>query len=216
MTPPDPIPDPQPWLYPLARGETLATNDWCEWHFHRFLASDFLTRIKHAGRRDAGFVAIELWSRSYLEDPAGTLPDDDVLLADRAGYGTDVAAWREVRPYALWGWSPVIVDDAGEALRGRLGHRRIAQIALESFRRKDGRRQAREAARLATVKHRVKGQLLAMGQRRFAENGDLTETVARHLMKAGLFATVENVAAALQVLHGIPNVVPIRGGAMGD
>lgn len=208
-------PDPQPWLYPLARGQKLATNDWVEWHFHSFLASDFLTRIKFAGRRDVGLVAVELWSRSYLEDPAGTLPDDDVLLADRAGFGTDVAAWRKVRDLALYGWEPVMVETEGLPLAGRLGHRVIAGIAVESFRRKDGRKQAREASRLAGVKHKVKGQLMAMGRKRLAEDAHLAEAVARHLMAAGLWATAENVAAALEALHGIPNVIRFPAGEKG-
>jgi hypothetical protein len=33
----------------------------------------------------------------------------------------------------------VLVDDDGEERAGRLGHRRIASIALDSFHRKDGR-----------------------------------------------------------------------------
>ena len=209
-------PPPLPWLYPLRLGDTLATNDWIEWQVHRFIGSAFLSRMKYIDRRDVIGVAVELWTKSYLEDPAGTLPDDDVQLADRAGFGVDVARWQEMRNLALWGWSPVVVEDAGAEVHGRLGHRLIARVAMDSFRRKDGRAQAREAARLAGVKHKVKAKLIEARQVTLAGNDRLLEEVARHLMAASLWATTENVAAALFTLHGISSVVHInevKGGA---
>jgi hypothetical protein len=203
----------EPWVYPLGFGDTLATNDWIEWHVHRFLGSAFLARMKYLDRRDVIGVAVELWSKAYLEDPAGTLPDDDVQLSDKAGFGVDVARWQEMRPLALWGWSPVLIDDQGVPVAGRLGHRRIAVIALDSWRRKDGRATAREGMRLAGVKHKVRKRLHDLKRKPFAENDRLCEEVAKHLMAAGLWVTDDNVLAALETLHGIPRVVNLKGGA---
>lgn len=203
----------EPWLYPLSFGDTLATNDWIEWHVHRFLGSAFLARMKYLDRRDVIGVAVELWSNSYLEDPAGTLPDDDIDLADKAGFGVDVERWIEMRPLALWGWSPILIENAGETVAGRLGHKRIALIAHESWKRKDGRATGREAARHAGVKSKVKAKLLAMKRKTYAENDRLLDEVARHLSRSGLWVNEDNVLAALETLHGIPRVVSLKGGA---
>jgi hypothetical protein len=203
---------PEPWLYPLQVGDTLATNDWIEWHMHRFLGSGFVAQMKYLDRRDVIGVAIELWSKSYLSDPAGTLPDNDVYLADKAGFGIDVGRWQAIRPLAMWGWSPVLVEGRDGMVANLLGHRLIAEIAVLSWRRKDGRAQAREAARLSSVKHKVKQRLLDFGHKTFAANENLLEEIARHFQAASLHVTAENVSAALTTLHGIPRVVSLKGG----
>ncbi len=209
----------EPWIYPLRFGQTLATNQWVEWHLHRFLGSRFVAHMLHQGRRDAIGTAAILWSESYREDPAGTLPDDDVVLARLAGYGVDVGAWTEMRLLALWGWSPVIIEsaDGAEQVAGRLGHRVIAEIAAKSAHRRDGRAAGREAGRLAVTKTRIRQKLISMGRTKFAENDGLVDEVARFLQASDLYVTPDNVAAALAALHGIPRVVDLsdRGAERG-
>jgi hypothetical protein len=83
---------------------------------------------------DARVAALRLWWRAYAHEvPAASLPDDDRLLSDYAGYGAAVKAWRKVRAASLRGF--VKCSD------GRLYHSVLADIALESW---DSRRRNRE------------------------------------------------------------------------
>jgi hypothetical protein len=202
----------EPWVYPLRLGDTLATNDWIEWRVHAFLGSAFVAHMEYLDRRDVIGVAVVLWTRAYLQDPAGTLPDDDVQLARLAGFGVDVPRWRAMRDLALYGWSAVLVEVAGLPEGGRLGHPVIAEISVVSFRRKDGRKQAREAAILSQVRFKVRTKLADLGQKRLAENAQAVDAIASHLAQAGLYVTPENVRAAMATVLGITGVVAIRGG----
>lgn len=87
-----------------------------------------------AATAEARVAALRLWWRAYAHEvPAASLPDDDRLLADYAGYGSAVKAWRRVRASSLRGF--VKCSD------GRLYHPVLADIALESW---DSRRRNRE------------------------------------------------------------------------
>ncbi len=203
------------WLYPLKVGDKLATNDWIEWHFHSFLESAFVAHMLHKGRRDVIATAGILWSASYRQDPAGTLPDDDIQLAKMAGFGVDVAAWQEQRDLALWGWSHCLVEDPelAEPIRGRLGHRKvIAPVAANSFKRRDGRKAARDAGALAVLKSRIRKKLEEAGKKKLSENPEFITDVAKFLDRANLWCTDENVAAAVESITRVPRVVSIRGG----
>ncbi len=85
---------------------------------------------------EAKIAALRLWWHSYAKEvPAASLPDDDALLSDYAGYGVAVAAWKKVKASALRGW--VKCSD------GRLYHKTVAEIALESW---SGRKESRTEA----------------------------------------------------------------------
>lgn len=200
---------PGPRVYSLSLGQTLATNEWVEWHIHRFLQSSFVARMLHMDRDDVVGRAVILWSTSYLEDPAGTLPDDDVLLAHKAQFRS-VEQWQAMRDLALWGWEPVLIHDeeTGQMLSGRLAHRTIERISAASAKRRDGKKAGREAHQLAVTRDRVKKKLADMGKKRFAENPKLLDEIAIWLGQSKLYVTEGNVAAALESLHGIPRVVP--------
>jgi uncharacterized protein YdaU (DUF1376 family) len=82
---------------------------------------------------DAKIAALRLWWHSYAKEvPAASLPDDDALLSEYAGYGVAVSQWRKVKAAALRGW--IKCSD------GRLYHKTVAEIALESW---SGRKQSR-------------------------------------------------------------------------
>lgn len=85
----------------------------CGWGAERILTSRFLAyclRDGEAGRAILG-TAVILWAESRLQFPVHTLPDDDVMLAQLAGYGPDVAAWQAVRDRVLDGWQQRSVWD---------------------------------------------------------------------------------------------------------
>lgn len=87
-----------------------------------------------AAKPEAKVAALRLWWHSYAKEaPAASLPDDDALLAEYAGYGVAVSQWRKIKAAALRGW--VKCSD------GRLYHRVVADLALEAWEgRKENRR----------------------------------------------------------------------------
>jgi hypothetical protein len=197
------------WAYPLRKGETLSSNEWVEWHIHRFLTSRFKAyclRDGEVGRAVLG-TAVLLWTESYRQDPAGTLPDDDVELAQIAGYGADVGAWVAVRDRVLHGWRETLCDDAG-AGEVRLGHAVIAEIAQRSFKRKAGKKRAREESNVNLVRFKVREKLKRLGMARLAEAAPVVAEMADWLIEAGLNVTDNNVREAAEVVTGA-NVVSI-------
>lgn len=197
-----------PWVYPLDYGDTLSNHDWVPLYVNRLLTSDFVAYAVAEGRRGDIGTALLLWAESFKQDPAGTLPDDDVLLAQIARYGADVAAWRQVREGALHGWLTTVVEGSGAVRRARLGHPVIAEIASDMFRRKSGRDQAREAARLATLRSRVKAKIRVLGfQKHHWDNAQVIGMVAQYLDENRLYATDENVRLAMQEAAGIIRAV---------
>lgn len=74
---------------------------------------------------EACWAAVLLWSASWHQVPAASLPDDDRVLANLAGYGRVVKEWQRVKEGALRGW--IKCDD------GRLYHPVVAEKALEAW-----------------------------------------------------------------------------------
>jgi hypothetical protein len=87
---------------------------------------------------DAFRAAVLLWCASWHQIPAASLPDDDAILANLAGYGRGdaaLAAWQAVRTVALRGF--VLASD------GRHYHPVIAEKALDAWQRKESMAAAR-------------------------------------------------------------------------
>lgn len=208
--------DPETW--PLARGETLSNHDWFPFYGHLFLASGFVAGAVMQGRRgDIGTAAI-LWAEAFRQDPAGTLPDDDTALAVLAKFPS-VEAWREVRRGVLHGWVPVQVEDAetGEVVL-RLGHPGlIERIVCEMYKRKRGRDAARDAARLAVRKVRLRKKMAEIGTADHIVADDRAlHALADHFERADLYITADNVRAAMaEVLGYTGQVTPFPRGSKG-
>lgn len=77
---------------------------------------------------DEKVAALRLWWRAWHEEPAGSLPNNDRLLAERAGYGVAVKAFLVVKENAMRGW--ILCSD------GRLYHPVVASIALDVWQTK--------------------------------------------------------------------------------
>lgn len=88
------------------------------------LAVDRLRDSRFAAVFDAeAFRAgVLLWCASWHQVPCGSLPTDEFHLAQLAGFGRDVGAWREVSEEALHGF--VRCSD------GRLYHPEVCDYAL--------------------------------------------------------------------------------------
>lgn len=200
--------------YPLRMGQTLASNEWVEFHIHRFLTSRFKAyclRDGDQGRARMG-TALILWAECYRQDPAGTLPDDDVELAQLAGYGADAAAWAEVRDDVLHGWMTCLCEDETVEPQRRLGHPLIAEIATRSYRRKTGKAQGREAAALSVARTRVKRQLEKIGAKRLAAASEVVDQIARWCETSGLWLTEDNVRQGAEVVTGQPLLRIVNSG----
>ncbi len=50
------------------------------------------------------WAAVLLWAASWHQVPAASLPDDDRVLSNLAGYGRVVSEWQKVKEGALRGW----------------------------------------------------------------------------------------------------------------
>lgn len=201
------------WTYPLRIGETLNSNEWIEWKFNSFLTSRFRAYCLRGGEAGcaAGFRAVLLWSESYRQDPAGTLPDDDVELAQLAGFGTDVESWQAVREAALYGWTSCLCEDEADG-KVRLGHETIAAIAVASYRRKAGKAAGRKAGQSSLDRSRVKKQLQKIGAAKQADDPNLVSAIAEWLQTCGLWITEENVARGFEVHTGISVLRVVTGG----
>lgn len=74
-------------------------------------------------------AAILLWAASWHQQPAASLPDDDIELSQLAGYGRSVKEFKRVKDGALhalilcsdgrW-YHPVVAEKAADAWNGRL------------------------------------------------------------------------------------------------
>lgn len=88
----------------------------------------------------ACWSAVLLWCASWHQVPAASLPNDDRVLAQLAGFGRVVAEWKKVREGALRGWI--------ECSDGRLYHPVVAGKAREAWSSKIEQRWKTECARI--------------------------------------------------------------------
>ncbi len=84
--------------------------------------------------------AVLLWCAAWHQVPAASLPDDDRVLAQLAGYGRVVAEWKKVRDGALRGWV--------KCADGRLYHPVVAEKARDAWAAKHEQRYKTECARI--------------------------------------------------------------------
>lgn len=82
-----------------------------------------------------------LIAQSWRQQPAMTVPDDDIQLASMTGFGRDIEAWLAVRDPVLQGWT--LCSD------GRWHHPELATWAQQSWdaKKSDERFRAKQSAR---------------------------------------------------------------------
>jgi hypothetical protein len=92
-------------------------------------------------------AAVLLWCASWHQVPAGSLPKEDRLLANLAGYGRDLKGWGTVRADAMRGfvlcsddryYHPVVCEKAIEADGQRKKQRKRTEAATSA--RRGGKR----------------------------------------------------------------------------
>ena len=107
----------------------LRGMEWMPLYGDRLFASETWLMAGPEGR----CAALALWWASWKQRPAGSLADQDRMLAQIAGYGMNVKAWQAVREEAMRGW--IKCSD------GRLYHPVVSEFAMEAW---DRRKKERE------------------------------------------------------------------------
>jgi len=97
---------------------------WMPYYGAALAGSDFNAAVSDAGYR----AAHNLWWACWHQVPAASLPDDDIALARFADLGRDIRRWRKLKNEALHAFT--LCKD------GRLYHRFLAKLALDTFRRR--------------------------------------------------------------------------------
>nr|WP_255611022.1 DUF1376 domain-containing protein [Lysobacter sp. ESA13C] len=90
--------------------------------------------------------AVLLWCAAWHQLPAASLPDDDRLLSQYAGFGRSIKEWRKHKAEALYGWE-LCAD-------GRLYHPTVAEKALEAWAQRLQQRWRTECARIKKAAQR--------------------------------------------------------------
>jgi hypothetical protein len=93
---------------------------------------------------EACWAALLLWSKSWHQVPAASLPDDDRVLAKFTGYQRAPDAWKAIRDGALRGWikcsdgrlyHPVVAEKANEGWFAK--HRQAHEKLCERMRKRN-------------------------------------------------------------------------------
>lgn len=191
-------------LYPVPIGTRLKA-DWIPLHHERLLGSRFVATVDPA----AGFYGMVLWARAAVQDPAGTLPTDDVELAFLAGFGRDLAGWEAVRKGALYGWEPMLClldDEASDVDDGvvRLGHPFLADVIVQTIQRlTEGRaanRRGTERSLLSRLKKIMREKCGAHAG--LTERDEYVTAVMAYLRERDLRWRADNVRQAMAAVSG--------------
>lgn len=127
---------------------------------------------------EIGFYTLNLWAASWHERPAGSLEDDDDVLADAAMCSPD--RWSVVRGDVMAGW--VKCSD------GRWYHRTVAEKAAEAWAAKCEQRMRTLKARIASMEKRLKSADTAIDREHIKSmlgklNAEIAEAVAQAAAK---------------------------------
>ena len=126
--------------YPIPSGERLDSHYFITWRFDWWLHSEF----RLLADKEVRAVGFDLFNIAQKEDPVGTLPVDERLLARLAGESLE--EWRRLceRPIGpLYNWQQCYCDNG----HVRLYHPVVMRIAQEALGMRDDRLAKREADR---------------------------------------------------------------------
>lgn len=114
----------------------LTGMEWMPLFGHRLFHSNFGSKASDAEFR----AALQLWWASWTQVPAASLPDDDVILCNLAGYGKDIKSWKKLR-------AGNVLHGFVKCSDGRLYHALLAKEAILAFERRLQAAKKREADR---------------------------------------------------------------------
>lgn len=138
--------------------------------------------------------AVLLWCVAWHQVPAGSLPDDDIVLSQYAGFGRVIREWQKVRDGALRGWvkcsdsrlyHPVVAEKANEAWAGRLKHREKKEAERQ-------RKAAERAARKAQEDANEAAQQAFLDAEHPQDNSNLSDGQTQPVQMTDLGSPAEN------------------------
>lgn len=138
--------------YPIPAGERLNSHFFMMWHFDWWLNSDF----KLLADKEVRAVGFDLFNVAQKQDPVGTLPEDDRLLAKLVGETMEEWQRLKERPInPLYQWERCICTDG----RIRRYHPVVLKIAQEALglrtERLEKRADDRDRKRLAALPEKM-------------------------------------------------------------
>ena len=141
-----------PFPPPLVPPEvSLGGNEWFPLYHRRLRKSRWWRGASDLARSRN----VDLWCAAFEETPAGSLPDDDLDLAEGAGYGRDVEAFRLAKAEIMAPWT--------YCADGRWYHPALCEVVLEMWERTSERRKA-DRARQAAHRRRTRPCALAQSE----------------------------------------------------
>ncbi len=155
---------------------------------------------------DAFRAGVMLWCASWHQVPCGSVPDDDIELANLAGYGRFVKEWKKSREQALQGF--VKCSD------GRLYHQAVCAKAMAAWNSKLQHHfdRARDRLRKANKARAAEGAA-TLPEFTFEQWNSERISRAVPMEKAEASAGIPQKAAAPDV--GIPTENSLRGNGEG-
>lgn len=143
----------------------MGGNDWFPL-YHRRLRKSRWWRIASDTARSRN---VDLWCHAFEETPAGSLPDDDLELAEAAGFGRDIAAFQAIKVDIMAPWT--LCRD------GRWYHPSLCEVVLEAWGRTSERRRKdrlRQAQHRAQVRQPAQAQSVAVSLGVTRDEGELS------------------------------------------
>lgn len=103
----------------IAESVDLRNYCWMKLDVCRLAASDFF----HLADNEEFGAGVKLWTAAMRQVPAGSLPNNNRIIASLAGYANAPRRWSRVREMALYGWVP--------CSDGRLYHPVLAELVTD-------------------------------------------------------------------------------------
>ena len=117
---------------------------WFQFHPRKLRGSSFWKRASDTARA----ISVDFWCEAWEQVPAASLPDDDHVLSDWAGYGRrDLTAWLAVKAEVLSAW--VLCSD------GRWYHPTLSEVARQAWADRQEHLRRREGERLRKETYRA-------------------------------------------------------------
>lgn len=184
-------------VYPIPAAERLESHSYFPLHYRRWKNS----RFRLLADLEVRMVFWELICASQDEGPVGTLPVEDVLLAQLAGVSLDL--WMRLRQRTigpLYGWQRCLCD-TGEV---KLWHPVVLEVAQAALRGRVGHLEKQEAERERKRLRDLPGQIVrAGGTTRMAEDAAFVMRLDQFLletMEGGRNRTPRIVRAAMEAM----------------
>lgn len=156
---------------------------------------------------DAFRAGVLLWCASWHQVPAGSLPDDDIELANLAGYGRFVKEWKKSRTQALQGFI--------KCTDGRLYHEVVCEKAASAWNGKLRHHYDRACDRLRKVnKARATKELAPIPELTFEEWNGQRMAAGLPMEKADAYAGIPQNSAVHAA--GIPTENALKGRGNGE